>query len=285
MSIPPRTTFELAKEQLMIEMQDLLVPYRQIPNNLQRFCRPLAFYNEGTALELSVSGSAFLFRQCGRNFLLCCNHQLANHGRGAEDLVVIVDGDGATKRRGLAPNEATRIDPDPQLDEAFRDLEDVFLAEYRSREKGVSIDPLFLRFNLDHAKDLNQVEPDDIDLIFAIGYPAVFADYDPEYNANWETIGLTIISRWVKLYLEPVAPTDWDLPGLTPMQMRADQHEPIEQPDGLSGSPVFFIHGGKRPALGFAGMIVRADRRGRINMLDARIIRQAVAHHLATSVL
>lgn len=284
MGIPPRTTFELAKEQLMIPMQGLLVPYLQVSDNLQRFCRPVAFYNANTPLELSISGSAFLFRQRGRNLLLCCNHQLTNHGRTAEELVVIVNNSDDTQRKGLTPHEATRIDPDPNLDKSYQDAEDIFLAEYRSRPGGALIDPLFFKFDLDDAKDLSQVDSDSVDLIFTIGYPAAFADYNPEYGPDWETVGLQMVSRWVKFYLDPAERDVWDRPALIPLKMRADQHEPLAQPDGLSGAPVFFIHGGKAPSIGFAGMIVRADTVGGFNMLHARYIRKAVSQHIATPI-
>jgi hypothetical protein len=62
----------------------------------------------------------------------------------------------------------------------------------------------------------------------------------------------------------------------------ARREDPIPKDhDGMSGAPVFFIHGMKqrRPGLGFAGIILRANKLGRANMLEAEAIRRAFRMH------
>jgi hypothetical protein len=88
-----------------------------------------------------------------------------------------------------------------------------------------------------------------------------------------------VTSRWVKLYLEPVAPSVWDQEYRVPLQVHHRYQADIGDPDGFSGSPVFFLYqdDSKQAYLGFAGMITDANKSGRFSMYEATFIPQIVA--------
>lgn len=258
-------------------MNGLLVPLNRVADNLLRFCRPLAFYNHGTVLDLSFSGSAFLFRYRDRNFLMCCRHQLVNAGRKPEDIIILLD--GANKRFvGLTPNEVAQTILDPSSDPDFGDLADILIAEYRPRPSARDIARHFYPLDLNGMPDLNVSDYGSDDPVFAIGFPLAASTYEPTYDEDSELTGADVVSRWVKLYLKPAPVTSWDWSGMIPLVAASDQVHVLEKPDGISGSPVFFIYNAQAyaPELGFAGMIVRAHPRGRINIIPASQLRRVV---------
>jgi hypothetical protein len=162
----PNTLIEAMK--LSVPTNGVHVPFKQCIDNLQRFCRPVMFHNDDPVFDLSCSGSSLLFRQGGRNLMLCTHHQLVNLGRDPQDVVLILDEpDG--RKIALTPNEITRaIFPLPEQ----RNLEDIFLAEYHSARDGRNLEPQFLRLDLDTTADLQSVSPEKVVLVFAIGYSA-----------------------------------------------------------------------------------------------------------------
>ena len=124
-----------AKAQMSVTMNGLLVGLDRCAENLQRFCRPVAFYNDGYAHELSLAGSSFLFRHRGRHLLLCCRHQMTNHERQPNELVIIVE-TGKGGHVALTPNEVSQAItelPPHQLAELQR-----FFQEYKAFEGKVT---------------------------------------------------------------------------------------------------------------------------------------------------
>ncbi len=266
---------------LSVPMNGLLVPFKHVVNNLQRFCRPLMFHNDYPVFDLSCSGSCLLFRHAGRNLMLCTRHQIVNPGRDPAEIVLIVDEvDG--RKTALTPNEATRVTLGlPEL----ANLEDILLTEYASERNGRNLNPQFFELDLDSTADLRNVSPEKVNLIFAIGYPTRFSSFDTKIDEiDGSATGLDIVSRWAKLYLELATPSAWDLACRIPLQLHKDYHAEIGDPDGFSGSPVFFLYqdDSKQAHLGFAGMITDASNEGRFAMYEARDIRRMVVESQQT---
>lgn len=257
-------------------MNGVLVPFRNCIDNLQRFCRPVMFHNENRIFDLSCSGSNFLFRHSGRNLMLCTRHQLVNQGRDPQDIVLIVDEQDGRKV-ALTPNEVSRVVlPVPEQ----ANLEDIFLAEYHSVRHGRNIEPQFLSLDLEDIADLRSTLPNSVVLIFSIGYPTQFSSFEMTIDADNCATGIDVISRWCKLYLESTEPSAWDHSLRLPLQVHGRYHSDIGDPDGFSGSPVFFIYqdASMQAHLGFAGMITHANRNGRFLIYEATYIRQIVAN-------
>lgn len=270
-----------AKMRLSVEVNGIHLPVPAVPRSLQRFCRPLAFFNEGHHHDLSFSGSCLLLRHHGHNLLLCSRHQLTNARRRPDEIVLVLDGEDG-RRVALSPNEVSQTVLDPSSDSGLADLVDVMLAEYSSNRPGRDLAPHFLPLDLKATPDLQSVPPASVDAIFTIAYPTSDTTYDTHFDEDWTIVGVDIISRWWELNLQHAAPTPWDKPGLIPLVPARDKDPIPQDPDGISGAPVFFIHGTKvgQPGLGFAGIIIRANKLGRANMLEAAHIRRALEQHI-----
>lgn len=265
----------IATMKLSVPMNGVLVPFKRCIDNLQRFCRPVMFHNDDPVFDLSCSGSSLLFRHRGRNLVLCTRHQLVSQGRDPKDIVLILDEpDG--RKVALTPNEANRvIFPVPEQS----NLEDIFIAEYHSGRNGRNLEPHFLSLDLSATVGMRSVPPEAIVLIFAIGYPTRFSSFETAVDADDGVTGLDVVSRWCKLYLETAEPSVWDHELRIPLRMHERYHADLGDPDGFSGSPVFFLYqdGSKQAHLGFAGMITHANREGRFLIYEAEHIRQVVA--------
>ena len=143
-----------------------------------------------------------------------------------------------------------------------------------------NLEPQFLQLDLNSILDLRSVPPERISLIFAIGYPTRFSSFDTKFNETDDAaIGLDVTSRWVKLYLEQVSPSVWDKDCRVSLQVHHRYHVDIGDPDGFSGTPVFFLYqdNSKQAYLGFAGIIAEANMAGRVSMYEAVHIRQILA--------
>ncbi|MDR6852673.1 hypothetical protein J2Y54_002193 [Sphingomonas sp. BE123] len=277
MSIDPYTQAHLT---LSIEVNGFALAAPSVPGSLLRFVRPLAFYNEGQTHELSFSGTSLRVRVRNRNFLLCSRHQLTNAGRGPGDIVMIIDVEGG-RRVAINPNEVSQAVLDPAVDPDYADVADILLAEYAPHSAERDLAPHFLQMDLLNVPDLRAVPAGSIDAIFTLGFPTSDTDYETSYDEDYSVTGVDIVSRWWKLYFRQDETNDWDKSGLVPLEP-ARREDPIPKDhDGMSGAPVFFIHGMKqrRPGLGFAGIILRANKLGRANMLEAEAIRRAFRMH------
>lgn len=260
---------------LRVRVNDIYVPFKSCVDNLQRFCRPVFFHNDNPIFELSCSGSSLLFRYRGRNLMLCTRHQLVNQGRDPDDIVLIFEeNDG--RKVALAPNEATRvIIPIPEQ----RNLEDIFIAEFHSARGDRNLEPQFLRLDLDTTADMRSVPQEKILLVFAIGYPTRFSSFETKVDADDAATGVDVISRWCKLYLVPAERSVWDHDFRVPLVVHERYHADVGDPDGFSGSPVFFLYqdNSKQAHLGFGGMITDANRMGQFVMYEAAYLRQVVS--------
>lgn len=271
-SIP---SFLTAAMKLAIPMNGVLVPFNRSLENLQRFCRPVLFHNDDPMFDLSCSGSCLLFRHAGRNLMLSTHHQLTTQGRDPQEVVLIVDEpDG--RKVALTPNEASRAVL--KLPEQAN-LADIFLAEYASERNSRNLASQFFALNIDATRDLRSVSPEKVVLIFSIGYPTRFSSFETSFDEEESSVkGLDVTSRWVKLYLQPAAADAWDQENRVPLKLHERYQAEIGDPDGFSGSPVFFVYqdDSKQAHLGFAGMITHANKEGRFNIYETGYIRQIV---------
>lgn len=268
-------TFISAKSRLTIELNGLHITPMAVPESLRRFIRPLAFLNKKTDFQLSFSGTCLLFRSRARNLLICCSHQVTNAGRKPEEIVIVADkSDG--RPVGINPDEAAQGRLDPSEGMSLADVADVLIAEFPATMPDGNLASNFLRFDIAEAPDLRSVSEDEVSAIFAIGYPTADTFYDSEVDDDGNVISVDILKQWVLLYLRREAPSEWDAPGLMPLGPANGFTDILAEPDGISGAPVFFIYGlhTGRPGLGFAGMVVRADKQGRINLIEAGQIHQ-----------
>lgn len=270
----PIPSFLTARMKTSVLMNGVFVPFSKSFDNVQRFCRPLAAHNEGSDYDISLYGSAFLFRVRDMNLMICSKHQVVNSGRDPSELMIILgEGDNAV---GMTPSSVGHVSV---LGPDFHDAGDIFLAEFKSGPNGRDVTGSFFRIDLDATADLRVVEPESVTLIFSVGYPSRLVDIEPSYTDDYDLTDVTIFSRWAKIYLQQVSRLPSDIPGLVPLELHESYKVDLGDPDGFSGSPVFFIYQSKDQVsnLGFAGMITYASKLGRFNMVDASHIREAVS--------
>lgn len=264
--------FITAAMKLSVPVNGVLIPFKNCVDSLYRFCRPLLFHNEDPTFDLSYSGSSLLLRTGGRNVMLCTRHQITNTQREPSDVVmVVIDPDGA--KVALTPNEVSRVTVEAP---EHANLDDIFIAEYASERDGRNIESQFLKLDIDAIPDLRSVPSDQIVAIFAIGYPTRFSSFEMTLDEDESPVGLEIINRWVKVYLEKAAPSPWDTELRVPLQLHSEYPAKIEDPDGFSGAPVFFVFQDEKmnAHLGFAGMISHANKSGRFMIYETAFIRK-----------
>ncbi|MBB1251655.1 hypothetical protein [Rhizobium sp. G21] len=161
----------------------------------------------------------------------------------------------------------------PNADHA--NLQDLLIVEYEDIRNGRDVRGMFL--SMDLGVNLHSVPHDEVLAVFAIGYPTFAREADITYDEDGIIKSWSPLSRWVKLYLKVDRPALLDTENRIPMIQddRADQQ--TIDPDGMSGSPVFFI--GKTPEhdayFGFAGMITSARDR-RYMVYDGNILKSII---------
>ena len=217
-----------------VEINGIATPFNLSLDSLQRFCRPVLFYRDDCAFELAYSGSSLLFRLRGHNFLMCCKHQLLRERLKPSAICLVLEEDG--KRVALSPDASTTLKVDSYLD---RTPEDILFVEYHSERNGRNLDRYFLSFDLDAAATLASVPPGQVTLIFAIGYPTRFADYEIKFDEAEIPVSADVVSRWVKLYLQPRERSDRDLQTRIPLQVHERCHADIGDQTASAVRPGF----------------------------------------------
>lgn len=271
MEIP---SFVKASIKTTVQMNGLCVRFDRCVENLQRFCRPVMFHNDDALYEASYAGSSFLLRYKGRNVLLCAEHQLGRgEGRRTPDELMIILDEARGEKVGVSPNGAARI---RFHDPASENLEDIVLVEYLSERRGRDIGKHFYQLGPDAIVDLRMLNPEQVLVVFAIGYPSRFSSFETEFDADDRATGLDVRVGWSKLYLEQTEPEARDIPLRLPLQARSTAGADIGDPDGFSGAPVFVVYQDEQDQahLGFVGMITHGSRDGRFMIYGAERIRQ-----------
>ncbi|WP_155413286.1 hypothetical protein [Rhodopseudomonas palustris] len=194
-------------------------------------------------------------------------------------MLIVDNSDG--RKVALTPNETNFVEI---MSPEQATLSDIFIAEYASIRNGRDVQSQFLSLDLNAMSNLREIPPEQIVIIFAIGYPSRFSSFEPRLDDE-EGLpkGLDIVSRWVKLYLEQTAPSAWDDEYRVPLTLHHKYQAVIGDPDGFSGSPAFFIYqdSQKNAHLGFAGMITDASKSGRFNIYEAAHIRTIMTDIIA----
>lgn len=264
----------LAKMKLSISVNGFYVPFKDIVRSIRRFCPPALFHYEDPVLDVSPSGSAFLFRYRGRNFGLCTRHQLGIGATAINPERFMITAEEADGRRvGLSPNRVSRVS---FADPAHSNLADMFLAEFDDVRNGRNVRGLFLETEL--SRNFQTVQSVEIKLILSLGYPTAARNIDLQFDeAGDEITGADITLRWVKLYLELDGPALLDPENRRPLVKHRTYEQDDVDPDGMSGAPVFFVQldASSNAHLGFGGMITHAAG-GRYAAYDGAALKQIV---------
>ncbi|WP_097631722.1 hypothetical protein [Rhizobium anhuiense] len=264
-----------ANAKLSVPINGVLTPFKKIPENLQRYCRPLMFHREDAVFDLAYSGSCFLFRHGKHHLQLSTKHQLRMDGGDLkpEDACLIIPVDEG--HVGLSPNGASRL-----LVHNTDDLlpQDILLLEYERHRGRHDLGPLFVGLDLDQTRTVSEVSPDSIRLAFSIGYPFARQAYEPVFDDDWKATSLKVISRPQALIFDEKSfrPSYEDSREAISAHPRYGQD--IGDPNGWSGAPVFFVWGddNKDHHLGFAGMITHGSSHGGFMLYRAEDIRNFV---------
>lgn len=262
-------------ERTTVQINGIYVPFNKSIETLQRFCRPVIFHNEDPVYEASLSGSAFLLQHNGKNFFICTRHQLGEGKteRSPEDIIIVVYDDD-NRKQGLTSNEAIKTN---FSDQNTKSLEDILLLRFEGKRGYHDLDRYFVNLNLDASPNFRAISDAKIVAIFTIGYPTQSLSYDPELDDEYVPIGLDIRVRWSKLYLERTGETAFDcIPNRLPLKVHSKYTININDLDGYSGAPVFFLYKDDHQLvhLGLVGMITHANREGRFAIYEAIYIKE-----------
>lgn len=170
-------SFMAASAMLNVEINGVLVPFREVPTRLRKFCRPLLFYRQDTPYDLAYSGSSLLFRVGSHNFQLSTKHQFRMEGQPdfkQADSCLLVEDHG--KHIALTPNGASRVIVDPMSDDFLP--QDISLQEYEQTRNGRDLNPSFLKLPFLDMKTFADVDRSSVLLVFSIGYPTSAQGYD-----------------------------------------------------------------------------------------------------------
>jgi len=259
-----------------VNINGLLIPGRQASVSLQRFCRPVCFYNEGSAYEVSAVGCCFLFKYRARCLAFFTRHQLVNahDDRKPGEFCIIIDDPATGGKIAVTPNEAANPTYG-SLEYCF--AEDVQFVAYEPIRNGRDLSGQFVDIDFEALPDLRSVARDQLVVIFAIGYPSAWTSYDFELDDDAAPQNMEITHRVGKLILA----NNWT-EGME-LHLALRQHEKysetIKDLDGFSGSPVFFFYKGPdlQVRMGFAGMI-RLGGNGIVHIYEAAHMKKVLGH-------
>lgn len=245
----------------------MLVPGRDASKSLQRFCRPVCFFNVGSDYEISSVGSCFLFKYRSRCLAFCTKHQLINahDKRTAGEFCIILDDKESGGKVAVTPNEAMSI---RYGDSEYRFAEDVQFIVYEKNRNGRNLSNCFVDIGLETLPDLRAVSKDDLIAVFSIGYPSAGTIYDFDMDNEAVPRNMKVVHGFSKLILE----NDWQEGMEYHLTLRQHERYPekIAHLDGFSGGPVFFFYKDHslQVQMGFAGM-VRLGGNGIVHIYEA----------------
>jgi hypothetical protein len=259
----------IGRQLASIEINGILVGFKDVPEAIQRFCVPALFYKaDQPEYDVFPSGSALLLRYRGRNFAICTLHQ-TKYLEPRNFQVLFHEADG--RRVGAKPDRSILLSAE-KPDHA--NMGDIAILEYDDERNGRDLRQRFLRLDLAVTRD--ELAPEALLASFSIGYPTYARDVEfPEGDD-----AATIISRGVVLYLADSSPALMDEENRRPMVQDPAANQPmLEKPDGMSGAPVFCFWSDERRQvrLSFVGMITSA-KNGRFAVYQAGYIRQWFDH-------
>jgi hypothetical protein len=244
--------------------------------SLQRFCRPVCFFNAESHYQISAVGSCFLFKYRSRCMAFFTRHQLVNvhDARPAGEFCIIVDDKDTGGKVAVTPNEAASIN---YGNVEYRFAEDVQFVLYEKSRNGRNLSRYFVDIDLEALPDLRAVRQDKLVAIFSIGYPSASTSYDFELDDDGVPQDMGVTHRFCKLILA----NDWAEGMEFHLTLRQHENYPetIADLDGFSGSPVFFFYKdpGLQVHLGFAGMI-RLGGNGVVHIYEAAHMKKILDH-------
>ncbi len=247
---------------------------RQAATSLQRFCRPVCFFNEDSDYEISAAGSCFLFKYRGRCLAFFTHHQLVNphNSRTPGEFCIIVDKAATGGKIAITPNEATKP---TYANPEYRFAEDVQFVVYEANRNGRDLSIHFANIDFEALHDLRAVPKEQLVVIFAIGYPSANTSYDFDFDENARPKNAEVIFRFGKLILS----NDWSDSMEFHLTLRQHEKYPetIKDLDGFSGSPVFFFYKDAtlQVHMGFAGMI-RLGGSGIVHVYEAATMKMVL---------
>lgn len=240
---------------------------RQAATSLQRFCRPVCFFNAGSDYEVSTAGSCFLFRYRGHCLAFFTHHQLVNvhNSRTSGEFCIIVEDAATGGKVAVTPNEAAKP---TYANLEYRFAEDIQFVTYQANRNGRDLSGFFANIGFETLADLRTVPKERLVAIFAVGYPSANTSYDFGFDEDARPTNAEVIFRLGKLILS----NDWSDGMEFHLTLRQHEKYPetIKDFDGFSGSPVFFFYqdANLQVHLGFAGM-VRLGGNGIVHVYEA----------------
>jgi len=256
-------------EKTFVEMNGIYVRTNNVPDDIVRFCKPLCFYNPGSEFELSIVGTCFLARYRQKLVLVTTRHQLGkgNATRPPNEACILVEEGG--HHHALTCSAYARPTFPDHAD--HRVAEDIILLRFDPDAHRVNPHRLF--FDMTRMSTLDEVNKGVVALYFAVGYPTEFRELKGTLDDPDAMSFEGYVSRFSKLYLETNRRES--MPAHMEFRTRSDHWLTIENLDGLSGSPVFFLYQDdtQQFRLGYAGMI-RLAANGIFHVYEGRYIRQ-----------
>lgn len=235
---------------MSVQVNGAYIPFKSVPDSMQRFVRPALFYTGDKGFELQVVGTAFMATYRGWDFALSTAHQVNTEqgGPGAEKFVVVIERDG--KRLAVSPSSVhfPRVE-----EEKLKSLSDVVFFDY-SRVTKVN-KPKHLNLANTYWSDSLEVATD---YSFVIGYPSSSHVIEVDFEDQAQLSEFTM--RWIRQDLQPSENILMDTENRLIFIKHENSTRRSVEPDGLSGSPVFsIVHDRKKERhLRFEGIVTDA---------------------------
>lgn len=244
-------TWTLAQAKLSVEVNGTYVPFRDVPDAVQRFVRPAVFSTGHDVFELQNVGTAFMGTYKNWRFAVTTAHQASglNGAPLAEKFVVVAGADG--KRLAVPPRAVHKAKIEDPERQSMADL--IFYDYTRPR---VDAAPQHLDLSRVRWSDEVGAAPD---YSFLIGFPSQSARITLEDSDDPRLLEFAM--RWIRQDLQPAERRPLDPEERDIFVKHAKSTRLTVDPDGLSGSPVFSIvpgAGGQR-YLRFDGIVTNAN--------------------------
>lgn len=257
-----------SRQDTSVFINGLYVPIDQVKYSLERFSRPLFFYNAGSSYEVSVAGSCFLARLAGENFLIATRHQLEAGGARREEpevCIALYDSHVGDKPTLLTPNGGVIVD------ESDRFQDDILMLTFvREEARLAQLSAHFLQ--IDRVASLGDVDPRRIIQFSTIAWPSVGnrPRLKPD-GMGYEEFRTGFVRLALELHDVPTPD------GHVAFRVK-EAEQKIRDFDGYSGAPVYFLYqdANDQVQLGWVG-IIRLGGNGILHVYLGHIILGLIA--------
>lgn len=262
MTIP---TWKKADAMMSVRVNGTYLPFKSVPDAMQRYVRPALFSTGDAVFELQKVGTVFMGRYREWSFGLMTAHQGSgsNGAPSAQKFVVVVE--DVEKRLAVPPSTIHK----PKFEgPEHQSLEDLIFLDYSRTSRSLNHLDLSQAFWSD-------AEGISTDYSFLVGFPtrSMVIELDPDGELRLEKFA----PRWIRQDLEQADPEPLDT---EKRDIFVKHHESTRlsiDPDGLSGAPVFSIvcDTRKERHLRFDGIVTNA-RGDRFAVYPSAFIRQVL---------